>query len=254
VVGGQEHYFGGGINVVPAGTTLFGHPVQVISLGRTQLPSDLRESLLVDLAERYTPESYSLFDNNCNNFSDDLANLLVGRGVPDHITGLPAEVLTTPFGQMIRPMLSGLEAQLGGMRQQVLWPPTLSPAGVGQAADPASEAAVTSSPTPAVATEAAPALVAAAREIDAAVAEGMMHQLEGHIEELELKEGMSALSLEQQLGQGGRERMVVETAVKEEFDRLVAAGMDRHEAEAHALEIVAGRATRAATAAEDGPT
>jgi len=32
-------------------------------------------------------ESYSLFSNNCNNFSDELAQLLCGRGIPEHITG-----------------------------------------------------------------------------------------------------------------------------------------------------------------------
>lgn len=32
-------------------------------------------------------ESYSLFSNNCNNFSDELAQLLCGCGIPEHITG-----------------------------------------------------------------------------------------------------------------------------------------------------------------------
>ncbi len=32
-------------------------------------------------------ESYSLFSNNCNNFSDELAQLLCGRSIPEHITG-----------------------------------------------------------------------------------------------------------------------------------------------------------------------
>ena len=33
VVGGMEHFFGGGINIVPAGGTPFGRPQQVLDLG-----------------------------------------------------------------------------------------------------------------------------------------------------------------------------------------------------------------------------
>jgi hypothetical protein len=58
----------------------------------THIPEDVRDEFLADLAERYTPQSYSLLHNNCNNFSHELAQLLVGCGIPDHITGLPAEV------------------------------------------------------------------------------------------------------------------------------------------------------------------
>lgn len=37
------------------------------------------EEVLGELSESYTPESYSLFRHNCNNFSDDFCNLLTGR-------------------------------------------------------------------------------------------------------------------------------------------------------------------------------
>lgn len=33
VVGGMEHYFGGGINVARAGSTPFGQPMEVLDLG-----------------------------------------------------------------------------------------------------------------------------------------------------------------------------------------------------------------------------
>ncbi|EFN54733.1 hypothetical protein CHLNCDRAFT_13697, partial [Chlorella variabilis] len=114
VVGGMEHYFGGGINVARAGSTPFGQPMEVLDLGRTEITEELRAELLAELSERFTPEAYSLFHNNCNNFSHELAQLLCGRGIPEHITGLPAEVLSTPFGQMIKPMLANLEQQLRG--------------------------------------------------------------------------------------------------------------------------------------------
>lgn len=47
----------------------------------------MRDELLADLAERYTPESYNLFRNNCNTFSDELAQLLCGVAIPRYITG-----------------------------------------------------------------------------------------------------------------------------------------------------------------------
>jgi thiol-disulfide isomerase/thioredoxin len=43
--------------------------------------------------------------HNCNNFSNDFAMFLVGKGIPDHITSLPQTVLNTPFGQMLRPQI-----------------------------------------------------------------------------------------------------------------------------------------------------
>jgi len=79
VVSGFEHYFGGGINVAPAGTTPFGNPLQRLPMGRTQLPQDVRELILADLSERYTPESYSLFSNNCNNILNGSLIISIGN-------------------------------------------------------------------------------------------------------------------------------------------------------------------------------
>ena len=90
----------------------------------------------------FTPGAYSLFDNNCNNFSDTFSTFLTGNGIPvrtqravcapacaharaadpsgaqSHITALPREVLATPFGQMIAPMLTQTVGQTLG---QVSW-------------------------------------------------------------------------------------------------------------------------------------
>ncbi len=42
--------------------------LQVVNLGRTEVPAELRQEFLLDLSDRYTPEKYSLLHNNCNNF------------------------------------------------------------------------------------------------------------------------------------------------------------------------------------------
>ena len=265
VVGGCEYYVGGGINVAAAGATPFGRPVQTIDLGATHLDADVREALLVDLSARYTPESYSLFDNNCNNFADDLAQLLTGRGVPAHIVGLPSTVLATPFGAMLRPMLAGLEAQMRGMRQQAFRPAEEGAAAgpgagaaqaqadagaaLGAGADAAGPTASPSPPPPGLHPPLAPAVVAAEHEIETAVAEGAMAELDVVLEELDLKEGRQ--TPRQQLGDAAAARLATELAVKKEFDRLRAGGGvgDPREAEALAVEHVAAAAAAAAAAA-----
>ena len=272
VVRGTEHYFGGGINVAPAGSTPFGHPVEIISLGATHLDEEMIESLLVELAAQFTPETYSLFDNNCNTFSDALAQLLTGNGIPAHITGLPAAVLSTPFGMMIKPMLSGLEAQMKSMRSQAFHPHLHQQNDVGgdgdgsngqqqqqqqqQIADGKIASSMDQSQTTAaignekeetttttqITDEDVSAMLAAEKELEAAVAVCAFRDMDESLEELDLKEGR-ATPLEQ-LGEEATVRLATEAAVKREFEKLMAAGgVDEKEAEALAVENVAAAAT-----------
>ena len=102
---GVETFFGQGIQQTRPGATHHGQPMEIVDLGQTQLPPDVVLDYLESLKPIYTPEAYDLFQNNCNNFSNDLAQFLVGKGIPDHITSLPKTVLDTPFGQMLKPQL-----------------------------------------------------------------------------------------------------------------------------------------------------
>ena len=79
--------------------------MEVISLGKTELPLDIIGDYVQSLALIYTPESYDLFLHNCNHFTQDLAVFLVGRGIPTHIRDLPQKFLDTPVGQMMRGQL-----------------------------------------------------------------------------------------------------------------------------------------------------
>ena len=60
---------------------------------------------LEGLKSVYAADSYDLFHHNCNNFSNDFAMFLVGKGIPEHITSLPETFLNTPFGQIMKPQL-----------------------------------------------------------------------------------------------------------------------------------------------------
>ena len=105
VVDNCEWYFGAGIQSSSPGATHHGAPIEVVSLGTTSLPADVIHEYITSMRKEYTQESYDLFLHNCNNFSADLAMFLCGVAIPEKIKNLPQEVLATPFGQMIRPML-----------------------------------------------------------------------------------------------------------------------------------------------------
>lgn len=118
VVGGVETYYGGGIQEAVPGRTPHGNPMRILDIGRTQIPSCVRQEFLIDISDRYSPERYSLLNNNCNNFSNEFTQFLTGQGIPPHITGLPAEVMATPFGRQLLPMFTGMEASLTSADQR----------------------------------------------------------------------------------------------------------------------------------------
>ncbi|KAJ9176566.1 hypothetical protein P3X46_011868 [Hevea brasiliensis] len=112
VVYGNEYYFGGGIQHDPAGRTPYGTPIKVVDLGITHVPKDVFEVYLQEINPRYTAETYSLLTNNCNNFSNEVAQFLVGATIPEYILQLPNEVMSSPMGALIMPMIQNLETTL----------------------------------------------------------------------------------------------------------------------------------------------
>ena len=61
------------------------------------------------LKRRYTSESYHLFKNNCNHFSDECTRLLKCTRIPKDIVDLPDSFLSTPMGKQLEPMLIGMQ-------------------------------------------------------------------------------------------------------------------------------------------------
>ncbi|KAK4366187.1 hypothetical protein RND71_014067 [Anisodus tanguticus] len=131
VVYGHEYYFGGGIQHAPAGTTPYGTPVQVVDLGVTHIPKDVFEMYLQEISPRYTAETYSLLTHNCNNFTNEIAQFLVGATIPDYILNLPNEVTNSPMGALLMPMIQQLESTLRANavpQAPQFRPPTVAPA------------------------------------------------------------------------------------------------------------------------------
>jgi len=112
VVYGSKYYFGGGIQSSPVGTTPYGTPIRVVDLGVTHVPKDVFETYLEEIGPRYTAETYSLLTHNCNNFSNEVAQFLVGASIPDYILNLPNEVMSSPMGALMLPMIQQMEATL----------------------------------------------------------------------------------------------------------------------------------------------
>lgn len=105
VVYGKEYYFGGGILHDVPFRTPYGTPAEVHNLGNTEIPQEMFEDFLNGIRGKYAMEKYHLLENNCNHFSSECSQFLLGKDIPNHISGLPAEVLNTPFGMMLKPMI-----------------------------------------------------------------------------------------------------------------------------------------------------
>ncbi|KAB5575956.1 PUL domain-containing protein [Coniochaeta sp. 2T2.1] len=103
---GREYVYDGNVVSIIPGTSHLGRPLQEMHLGKTQLPMDVVEEYLDSLREIYTNQAYDLFAHNCNNFSNDLATFLLGKGIPDNILHMPQAVLDSPMGRMLLPTLT----------------------------------------------------------------------------------------------------------------------------------------------------
>ncbi|XP_034050663.1 desumoylating isopeptidase 1b [Thalassophryne amazonica] len=118
VVHGKEFFYAGGgeesiINCPPGGTVL-GEPDSIVDLGSTEVPAELFMEYLSSLAEStYRGDKYNLFAHNCNTFSNEVAQFLTGKKIPSYITDLPSEVLATPFGQALLPLLESVAINPG---------------------------------------------------------------------------------------------------------------------------------------------
>eukprot|EP00026_Physarum_polycephalum_P016984 Phypoly_transcript_18051.p1 GENE.Phypoly_transcript_18051~~Phypoly_transcript_18051.p1 ORF type:complete len:109 (+),score=14.30 Phypoly_transcript_18051:230-556(+) len=63
------------------------------------------EAYLETQRNKYT-EGYHFVGNNCNHFTNECSRYLLGKDIPFHISGLPEEVINTPFGiNTLMPMI-----------------------------------------------------------------------------------------------------------------------------------------------------
>jgi len=67
---------------------------------------------LKDVSPRFTPMTYNVITHNCNNFTNEAANFLLGSNIPEDILNLPKEFMSTPLGQMVAPMMQQFQEGL----------------------------------------------------------------------------------------------------------------------------------------------
>jgi hypothetical protein len=127
LVFGKEYFFGGGIQAVDPQSFRASrgmHPVQTQRLGRTHVSQadfdawchSQSHSHSHDIHNnggqgQFSAQSYDLLERNCNHFSHEAAlrGLQLSQGVPEWILQVPQRFLSSPMGQMIRPMLEQMQ-------------------------------------------------------------------------------------------------------------------------------------------------
>ncbi|XP_055618229.1 uncharacterized protein LOC129763316 [Toxorhynchites rutilus septentrionalis] len=110
VVYGREYFFGSqGITSCPPGTTVLGQPLRRETIGQTFIPRSVFTDYVRGLAEStFRGTRYNLLQHNCNTFSEDLCQFLCGVGIPKYILDLPQDILSTPLGQSLAPLIASL--------------------------------------------------------------------------------------------------------------------------------------------------
>lgn len=58
-------------------------------------PAQLNFSFVTNKSCFFRPGTYNLFKHNCNSFTEEVSNFLVGNGIPKYILDLPEEILQT---------------------------------------------------------------------------------------------------------------------------------------------------------------
>lgn len=118
---GREYFFGGA-GIQHEDPNQFRqmrgiYPVQVIPLGNTSVTQQQFHDWCRSCVNsgKYLGSSYDLLARNCNNFSHDAAleGLNLPVGVPNWILDVPRQFLSSPMGQMVRPMLEGMQMREG---------------------------------------------------------------------------------------------------------------------------------------------
>lgn len=112
VVYGKEYFFGGGICNMPPGQTPFGNPYKKSLLGETQIPEEMFTDYLNTIHNRFTQATYNVISFNCNHFTNEISNFLLGENIPYDIYNQAQDLINTPIGQTIKPMLESMQSTL----------------------------------------------------------------------------------------------------------------------------------------------
>ena len=112
VVRGKEYYLDQGIKSHPVHQSAhfkYGIPIEKIDVGETFIDDEILNDFINDLNNheemKYHAQSYDLFTNNCNHFTNVLIEFLCDSQLDERILKLPEAVLASPAGQMLKQMI-----------------------------------------------------------------------------------------------------------------------------------------------------
>ena len=105
---GKEYFYGGGICIGEPKKTPYGYPVKEIDFGYTNKTQEDLTAYIKSINSQFTINTYDVLNHNCNNFTDAALFFLVGKHLPNDILKQHEEILNTPMGQMVRPMLENM--------------------------------------------------------------------------------------------------------------------------------------------------
>ena len=83
VVYNEEFFYSGGICRGISKQTPFGMPMKEIYLGDSNKSKQTFLNFLQTISHKFQMETYDLFKNNCNNFTDECCKFLLGFGIPE---------------------------------------------------------------------------------------------------------------------------------------------------------------------------
>ena len=114
---GREIVYAGGVLSQPIATVEAGmgrKPNTIERLGTTTKTEAEVQTFLRSISHEWTASNYDLWEHNCNNFSERVAQFLTGSSIPRWILDFPREMRSTPLGQMLAPMLGTSQDALNG--------------------------------------------------------------------------------------------------------------------------------------------
>lgn len=116
VVFGKEFFYGSqGIQSCEPGGTVLRQPNKVEIIGETFIPFQVFKEYIRGLAESsFRGVNYNLLQHNCNTFSEVVCQFLCSCSIPKYILDLPQEILSTPFGQTLAPLISQISGNQTG--------------------------------------------------------------------------------------------------------------------------------------------
>lgn len=117
---GYEYYYGGGIQRTQPKKTPYGLPVKELDFGYTTQTRESFENYLRSLNNVFKKENYNLIIHNCNHFTDTALFFLTGRHLPEQIVMQHKEIINSPTGKIILPLLQIAVNELNNVSNALL--------------------------------------------------------------------------------------------------------------------------------------